>query len=316
MAILESIEQPGQRLRLLSNELLGRTSDCSLRLVDQQISGRHACIEWRGNVWIVRDLSSRNGTFVNEQRVAIGEDKILTEGTLIRLARACSWRLIDADPPSAMAMLASDQENDLSARDERATWAQDGILALPADAVCPEVSVYQSSLGEWLAEFDDRVTEVTDRQHLTVGDHLYRIYLPSHGSSTLVAEPDQPTLADVGIHFSVSRDEEHVGITVFCRGQQWALEPRAHHYTLLTLARVRVRDQAEGSLPDSACGWIHQEELLNMLAYTANRLHTDIYRIRRKLSELGIPYASEIVERRPTAKQLRLSVERIQIMTV
>src|SRR5512135_1862756 len=48
---------------------VGRGIDCNLRLdpeVDVAASARHAAFLRRGASWVVRDLDSRNGTFVND----------------------------------------------------------------------------------------------------------------------------------------------------------------------------------------------------------------------------------------------------------
>ncbi|NOJ92914.1 FHA domain-containing protein [Corallococcus sp. CA049B] len=48
---------------------LGRSSTSDLRLQHASISRRHAQLTRRGNVFMVRDLGSQNGTFVNRQRI-------------------------------------------------------------------------------------------------------------------------------------------------------------------------------------------------------------------------------------------------------
>jgi DNA-binding NtrC family response regulator len=47
---------------------LGRAADCALRLEGQSVSRQHARIEKDGPVWMIRDLGSKNGTFVNGRR--------------------------------------------------------------------------------------------------------------------------------------------------------------------------------------------------------------------------------------------------------
>ncbi len=48
---------------------LGRSSENTIRLEDEQASRRHARISRQGGGWILDDLGSRNGTLVNGQRV-------------------------------------------------------------------------------------------------------------------------------------------------------------------------------------------------------------------------------------------------------
>lgn len=49
--------------------LVGRDSQCSLTLSDDSVSRRHALIEPIKNGFLLSDLDSTNGTYVNEQRI-------------------------------------------------------------------------------------------------------------------------------------------------------------------------------------------------------------------------------------------------------
>jgi hypothetical protein len=61
--------QPGQTFSLQGPATLGRSPENQIRLDDERASRRHARISPRGSHWIIEDLESRNGTFVNGQRV-------------------------------------------------------------------------------------------------------------------------------------------------------------------------------------------------------------------------------------------------------
>ncbi|MFO7251248.1 MAG: DUF3662 and FHA domain-containing protein [Actinomycetes bacterium] len=64
--------------------LLGRGTDCDLRLVDPGVSRHHAELRVEGQQVILVDLGSTNGTFVNGQPVRRVE---LTDGTRVTLGR-------------------------------------------------------------------------------------------------------------------------------------------------------------------------------------------------------------------------------------
>jgi FHA domain/Domain of unknown function (DUF1707) len=49
---------------------LGRSGSCDCLVPDETVSRRHACIRRAGERWLLRDLSSLNGTRVNGSRVA------------------------------------------------------------------------------------------------------------------------------------------------------------------------------------------------------------------------------------------------------
>src|SRR4051812_43509624 len=50
--------------------LIGRAKECALRAGSEAISRRHCAIIRRDTGWTVRDLGSRNGTHVNDEKIA------------------------------------------------------------------------------------------------------------------------------------------------------------------------------------------------------------------------------------------------------
>lgn len=60
----------GQRMPLqIGDNLIGRGSDCQLRLEHERVSRRHAVIQWDGHQARVLDLGSTNGTTLNGKRL-------------------------------------------------------------------------------------------------------------------------------------------------------------------------------------------------------------------------------------------------------
>jgi DNA-binding CsgD family transcriptional regulator len=75
---------------------IGKRGDADLPITaDAAVSGMHALLERAGAVWCVRDLGSRNGTFVNGDRL-FGE-RALRDGDEIRVGRT---RLLFRDEES------------------------------------------------------------------------------------------------------------------------------------------------------------------------------------------------------------------------
>jgi DNA-binding CsgD family transcriptional regulator len=50
-------------------QIIGRSADCAIQLFDDRVSRHHAKVWERGGVVFIRDLKSRNGTFVDGERV-------------------------------------------------------------------------------------------------------------------------------------------------------------------------------------------------------------------------------------------------------
>jgi pSer/pThr/pTyr-binding forkhead associated (FHA) protein len=60
---------------------LGRSRKCNLRLRDSAVSGTHASLECRNDVWFVTDLASTHGTKVNRQPIT-GEKPLFDRDSL------------------------------------------------------------------------------------------------------------------------------------------------------------------------------------------------------------------------------------------
>lgn len=71
------------RLRQDRAVVIGRSPACDLPIPSSNISRKHAWVHHEGNDYVVQDLGSTNGTFVNEQRVHGARP--LTSGDRIRV---------------------------------------------------------------------------------------------------------------------------------------------------------------------------------------------------------------------------------------
>jgi pSer/pThr/pTyr-binding forkhead associated (FHA) protein len=65
--------------------LIGRSSACQLVLADDTVSRRHAELRAEGGRWLLRDLGSSNGTYLNGRRVIEAE---VRPGDLLHLGGA------------------------------------------------------------------------------------------------------------------------------------------------------------------------------------------------------------------------------------
>ena len=61
--------QRGELYTLAPRSIVGTDPTCQVVLNDSYMSSQHAEIKAEGGVWILRDMGSTNGTYVNDKRV-------------------------------------------------------------------------------------------------------------------------------------------------------------------------------------------------------------------------------------------------------
>jgi hypothetical protein len=88
--------KPGQRFFVDQPEfIIGRDEECDLIIPDRQVSRRHARVILQGDQYLLEDLGSKNGTFVNGRE--IGKPHILEDGDEIQIALCCKLSFVDAE---------------------------------------------------------------------------------------------------------------------------------------------------------------------------------------------------------------------------
>jgi pSer/pThr/pTyr-binding forkhead associated (FHA) protein len=71
--------------RLSGTIQIGRASNCQIRLTDTYISQLHAKISERNGSWVVEDLGSTNGTYLNQRKVTVPTE--ISPGDRIRVGK-------------------------------------------------------------------------------------------------------------------------------------------------------------------------------------------------------------------------------------
>lgn len=296
MGLLLNIDS-GETIALWPRHRVGRSRASHTRLREADVSGDHALIAWSDG-WTLRDLGSRNGTSLRGALIEAGRPELLRKGDEIGIGGA-RFRLIAATPPTAAATAGSEvMEGDGSA------------LALPSFEDPAALFEYEDG---WV---DAEGRPVEDGARVQVAGTEWTLSLP--GLEELAETRDlggARDLARCSLHFGVSADEEYVEVTVRCGGEALPLKPKAHHYVLLTLARARLGDVAEGEAA-SAAGWLHTEDLQRMLRSTRNQIYLAAHRTKKELAALGIVGAEGVVERRTTSQQLRIGVADLVVETI
>ncbi len=303
MGTLREMET-GRECVLEPDHLVGRSARSGLFLDERRVSGQQASIRWTGNAWEIKDLGSRNGTFVNGERLQSGQEYRLSHGAIVSFGiPEKKWQLVDDAPPVVMIVPLDGGA---------AVLCENGLIAVPS-IDDPQVTVFRAGEGTWLLENDRGTTPVQNQQVVEVANRLWRFCAPEQVWKTSVSEPSPRDVRFASLVFRVSRDEEDVRVQVSFGAETIDLPPRSYHYFLLTLARRRLQD-AQQSLPEPECGWIDQEDLAHDQSMAGSKLHIDVFRIRRQFADIGMHDAAQIIERRPRGKQLRIGTARNSIV--
>jgi hypothetical protein len=297
------------RTKQLEPELLvGRAPTCALRLDLRYVSAQHAVLRFTAGRWGVKDLGSRNGTFVDGRRIRPGHDVSIEKGARLAFGKLEEqWELADDSPPCVMAVPLDGGDPVLFEGD---------LLALPSGDD-PQMTIYPAGGGAWMAEMaDGAALPLQNGQTFDVGDRTFRFSCDVSVPATSMLEGGAAIeVRNVALSFRVTRDEEHVELRAVCAGKTFDIGARSHNYLLLTLARKRLADAAQG-VAEAARGWVDQDTLAHDPSMAPPQLNIDVFRIRRQFAGLGLRDAANIVERRPRTRQLRIGTGQITVVII
>jgi pSer/pThr/pTyr-binding forkhead associated (FHA) protein len=88
-----------KKVVLRQDTVIGRSSECKLRIASQEVSRRHCSILVGENGVQIRDLGSANGTFVDGERIAPNVDLPLRTGCQLEVGNVRFLVEHDAPPP-------------------------------------------------------------------------------------------------------------------------------------------------------------------------------------------------------------------------
>ncbi|MDQ2740752.1 MAG: FHA domain-containing protein [Chloroflexota bacterium] len=81
----ESGLETGERIPLLARTTVGRDEENDVVLSDTFASSHHARLAWNGRGWVLEDIGSTNGTYVNGQQ--INKASVVKPGDTIEFGR-------------------------------------------------------------------------------------------------------------------------------------------------------------------------------------------------------------------------------------
>lgn len=293
----------GSSARFLESEtLIGRGAQCTLRLNTGFASSQHAVMRWVGEAWCIWDLGSRNGTWLNGERLESRKRHTVTEGAQLCFGHPEDpWDLVSSAAPVVMVVNVVTGEQIV---------VNGPVQGIPSDD-SPLVTLYQDVAGVWVMDPGDGPPKsLANGAAFEAGKEVWRFCYPDAATKTVTANLDalgEPPC----LHFFVSSDEEYVELQLESPQKTVQLGSRAQNYLLLTLARARLRDRA-ANIAETSCGWLYKEDLSAGLE-AAQRVDLDVFRIRKHLAQIAPELAASIVERRHRTRQLRIGLARLKI---
>lgn len=295
---------------------VGRSEDNHLVLARSDVSGTHAVIRWTGSTWLLRDLRSRNGTFLNGQPI---EEHPLAQGDAIAFAGRDDevWVLVDTSPPGLLLESIKDPLTP-SIHPSIHVDVAEGLRALPSDDEPRQTLLWTGD--HWVLELDDGARgPLVDGQELELGGRRYRASVPP-SFAIQTTEPEHPfvpwALDDVVVEVEVQPGEDderkrQAKLTLRNPVREAMLGPGTPFYVLAYLAEERVLEAKDTGV---GTGWVSVEQTLNELGLpSVEQLNVRIHRVRKAVSETGLANGTEIIQRRRGELRCGVEVERLRV---
>jgi pSer/pThr/pTyr-binding forkhead associated (FHA) protein len=271
---------------------IGRDPTNDLVLADPMVSAQHALLWVQDGALRVRDLGSRNGTFVDEVRVE--GSVVVPDGAEVRFgpdARARAVKISDTDitaeglvvedvATGVCTALASDRLNIGS--------GPDADLVLPTAPLRLATLIVHDGGEVWVGTEDDE-HPVEVGEPFSVGGREFVI----RPGDTLRA----PTQGPRGERYPYALTATLTGptgpaatIRNVQTGQTYRIDAENRAVLLYLLTRRVVQDR-EAGLPQRDLGWLTDDDVRTGVwgrgASEDNKLHVLIYRLRNELQKAG-----------------------------
>lgn len=300
MAYLRNLHS-NEKLYLLAHHTFGRRHEAVDTCINQaEISKIHAAIEWNGQHWQIRDLG-RNGTWLEQQKLAAAENTVLQTGQVINFANQPqnNWAVENLDAPCNLL---------LGLNTESPTEALSPYHLLP-DSKTPLAALSFCNIrAQWLLEV--RCPNISGNEEygekiipanglIELGRYHWQLFLNAEQAQTLELTDKQARAEDCEFQFEVSLDEEHTQLSLQYQREKVDLGERSHHYLLLHLARLKAQHAKQG-LDSKSQGWINNEQLAKELGLEVSHINIQIFRARKQIADAfpDMSGLSELLQRR------------------
>ncbi|WP_086933022.1 FHA domain-containing protein [Agarilytica rhodophyticola] len=303
----------GKFVYLLAHHTFGRREDIvDTILSNPKISKIHATIEWSGNHWLLKDLSS-NGTWVNKGKLEKFMPQVLSQDMSITFADSSDdiWVVENIDPPSPLLLFDPPNSQSIPLHE---------ITFLPSEEA-PELIIYMDNdTSCWryigiadMESMDNSGQPLNHLDQLSVSGNNMRAFIPPEQKMT-VDNASQVQFSNLHFDFNVSLDEEYVSLKMKYGDKHYNAGDNTYMYLLLHLARQRVYDFQMG-LDEKDQGWVENALLSRELGMDESHINIQIFRLRKQCAHIlkNLCSSSIVIQRRRGATRTGILTHQITI---
>jgi predicted component of type VI protein secretion system len=166
---------------------IGRSADNQVVLDDTEVSRHHARLTWQGNAYMLEDLGSANGTWVNGARIT--SPVLLRPGDSIGLGKRVSLALSDHPQVASLARYASAYPTTAGAPSARAARTNWGLIAAMLGALVLLLALAAVVLAVFALRKGDSPSAASSTQTAQSGAVLVITATPSPTDTPLPTVP-------------------------------------------------------------------------------------------------------------------------------
>jgi hypothetical protein len=231
---------------------------------------------------------------------------ILVQGQRIAFGHASlSYRVDNVDSPRFRLR---------SLSDDRIICPTNTLVGLPSDDE-PLLTVCLGASG-WAVEEGSNVRQLSDQEVIQFGQERWQVELPpiTDDVAETGTQREQPFVdaKELALDLRVSPDREQIVVTATVNGRSFNLPNRAHHELLLLLVEARLAAKEQG-ISDDEAGYMTLDEAIRSTAVGINKIHLDIFRLRREFEGIGLRDARQVIERRDTRREFRVGTGHLSV---
>jgi pSer/pThr/pTyr-binding forkhead associated (FHA) protein len=305
---------------LFRDHIFGRDLRCSSVLKGNAVSRFHARISWNGENWCLRDLGSRNGTYLNGRLLLSEGVSYLTPGDVILFGDFEEEFLFSEKSPPESCLVSVDHDG------SEVKVSLTHLLPLPS-IERPVATIFAGKLGDFYLETE--FGEILPLQHavpFSVENKTYTPFFENPPDESPQTDTSEMTGSDSAyntfIEILVSPDEESAEVRFHKGNEVFSLNHKAHFYLLAYLGRKRIEETKaiQNTLSknkDDDNGWVDCELICKELMMNRDHLGQQVFRIRQEFKPIDSLIAEKIIDRDLRGKmRIGLSASKIQINTI